>query len=110
MEWSPQIPHMPGAQQPLTHSLILGVQKRLKVSRMRNKAICAGCRYEVYGMGGYSGLYKYKHGWYFTLWSGLGVEIRANGATTFIIIISDRIARINNIWVWNSIFIVLEYI
>ena len=45
MEWSPQIPHMPGAQQPLTHSLILGVQKRLKVWRMWNKAICAGCRY-----------------------------------------------------------------
>ena len=37
MEWSPQIPHMPGAQQPLAHSLILGVQKRLKVWRMRNK-------------------------------------------------------------------------
>ena len=90
MEWSPQIPHMPGAQQPLAHSLILGVQKRLKVWRMRNKAICAGCRYEVYGVGGYFGLYKYKHGWYFTLWSGLGVEIRVNGATTFIIIISDR--------------------
>ena len=90
MEWSPQIPHMPGAQQRLAHSLILGVQKRLNVWRMPNKPICAGCRYEVYGMGGYSGLYKYKHGWYFTLWSGLVVEIRVNGATTLIIIISDR--------------------
>ena len=90
MEWSPQIPHMPEAQQPLAQSLILGVQKRLKVWRMRNKAISAGCTYEVYGVGGYFELYKYKHGWYFTLWSELGVEIRVNGATTFIIIISVR--------------------